>query len=194
VFGDSFTRTSNGELRRFALAVIAAHPTAYARLVGHEAMRGFTDNGGGIGPDIMINGRGDADFRGETARAEGGNKWFPGYTPPAAANGSALERYQHWVRVPRWLIGLFALAGLVGFVVGLVRRRGHPAEIFLLTGFGLASYIASVATVDFSERYIVCVYPLLAAGAALAIADLLPRRGPADESNAVADERTNEYA
>ncbi|MBA3431394.1 MAG: hypothetical protein H0U16_07930, partial [Actinobacteria bacterium] len=88
-----------------------------------------------------------------------------------------LRSYQDVVYSYGPLLGVFALVGLLGAVVGLPSREGRnlraEAALFVLAGLGLL--LASVMTTVYHYRYVLATAPLLAPAGAIGAAVLLGR-------------------
>jgi hypothetical protein len=82
-----------------------------------------------------------------------------------------VRAYRSVVHVPRPILGLLALAGVLGICLRIPARR----EVFLLVGSALIVLLATAATGGVSLRYLMPIVPLLAIGGSLATAQLLSR-------------------
>jgi hypothetical protein len=180
-FGDPYSLSvaelahADADMRRFAIAVIASRPVAFAGQIAGETLQFFA-------PGVMSSGTYDEpilfpvrsrptlpvfeDFRRDLT---------PGYVPPARWPAEPLATYQRWVHTPRWLLGLSALAALAALLVGLVPRTRpaihHRREIFLLIGSASALLVGGVLN-HFEVRYAIPAVPLFIAGGVLSLHDL----------------------
>lgn len=81
---------------------------------------------------------------------------------------SWIQEYQRHVALPGPLLGVIALAGLIG--VALAWRRGGPAALAWLTGVVLI--VTPAATADFDARYVVASIPAFCIAAALGVREI----------------------
>jgi hypothetical protein len=81
---------------------------------------------------------------------------------------SWIQAYQRHVALPGPLLGVIALAGLIG--VALAWRRGGPAALAWLTGVVLI--VTPAATADFDARYVVAGIPAFCIAAALGVREI----------------------
>ena len=182
---------SSSRLRRFAMAVIRAHPFAYARLVGRDVLRYFEPGAGSPGrsdtaislPAAPRTGPPWLDSRARDA-------YFPEYRPAVHTPAGVMRSYLNVVHPPRPLVALLVLATLASLAAplsgGRVETR-HRAESLLLTGMGLAMLLGATATSAFIVRYLEPSVPLIVSGGTIAAADLAAafrRRPPGPQADA----------
>lgn len=197
--GNARTARNDRMLRDFALAIIRAHPLAYARIVAADFLRFFdptasaySDSDGSTVtfPSAPLNGWLSAPVR---------DRYLPGYVSRVRWPASALVQYQKYSPDPRLLLGVLTAAALVAFlspILSLGRLRiGWRPEILLFTGSGLAMLLASAAFVAFVVRYLIPAIPLLACGGIVGARELIHvarahlngRRLPTGDHAAVAE-------
>jgi hypothetical protein len=170
--GEAMTARNNRLLERFAVAIIGAHPGAYARAVVTDFLRFFDPRAGPF-----------TDADGVTVTFPGAplttwvyrgprDRYLRGYRPQVRWPASLLRAYQKVFHTPRLVLGLLVLAALTAllapFASGGRLRPSHQPEILLLTGSGLAMLLGSAAFVGFVVRYLIPAVPLLMAGGVLA--------------------------
>jgi hypothetical protein len=181
---------SNDALKAFALAIIRDRPVRYARAIGSDFLRYFN-------PGQMSRGNSDLALtlpeegrivrRNELIR----DRYFPRYEPQVHEPAALMRGYQHRFHTPRWLMGLFALAGVLALAMALIGRGRvplpHRKEILLFVGAALLMLLGSAATSEFVLRYLIPVVPLLVCGGLAACADLaaLVRSGESARPRAV---------
>jgi hypothetical protein len=163
---------SNALLKRFAWSVIAGRPGAYAKLVGGDLLRFFEPGVASRGTSDNAINLPDRPRAGPPyLRTDVRDSYFPSFEPRVRAPAAVARRYQRLVHVPRPLIGLLALASLLALAAWRLPIP-HRREILLLTGMGLAMLVGAAFTSSFVLRYLLPALPLIAAGGALAVADL----------------------
>ena len=182
----------NRMLREFALAIIRAHPWAYAGW--SRATRQPSSRPGGRGcrrdrppaPRRVPSSRAAAAHR---SRARSATPWTlsrstprvrdryeQGYLPRVHWPAGLLVAYQDWFHIPRWLMGLLALVVAVSPLLSLTRLRPRLArrrETFLLGGMAIAVVVGSAAAANPSVRFLVPMAPLLVCGGTAALLDLV---------------------
>ncbi len=168
--GEARTARDNQLLEEFALAIIRAHPLAYATAAGADFLR-FFDPGASPARDadgatVTFPSAPLTDW----VYAGPRHRYVPGYVPRVRWPASLLVSYQKVLRAPRLLLGALAVVALIALLVPLVTplQLVRRAEIFLLTGSGLAMLLGAAALVGFVVRYLVPSVPLLVAGGLLA--------------------------
>ncbi len=167
---------SNQILRRYALAIIRDRPLRYAQMVGADFLRYVTP---GVGSRytsdwaVLLPDHRRAPDRAVRAAPNLRRVYLPATRAPVAV----VRAYQSVVHTPRWLLAWLALVALSCAPLSLIRGLVIPrrAEIFLLTGSGLALLLGSVATNDFILRYLLPTVPLLIAGGVAAADGLVFR-------------------
>jgi len=163
----------NRVLGTFARAVIRARPGRYAALVATDFVRFFVPGVGSRGySDNAIRLPDDAGDVLVDTRVR--DRFLPGYAQQVRTGAGALRAYSDIMHTPRWGMGLLALAGLAAAALGGAHRR----EVVLLVGAALLLLLGSAATSEMVVRYLVPCVPLLVAGGALALRDLLARVRP----------------
>jgi hypothetical protein len=176
-------RRNNRLLRRYALAVIRDQPVTYARVVGRDFLKFFTEKSRFfVLPPDPLTGYGDGSNPGLVRLVlDDRRNFLPGFEPRAAAPKAQLRDYDKgfWVRPP--LLGALLLAALVAIAAALARRRPgwvpRRREIMLLAGMALGVLLGSVATSDYAPRYMTPLIPLIVAAGLLALEDLVGLRG-----------------
>jgi hypothetical protein len=171
VYGGMGAPGSAAPLRAFATAAIRARPFAYAGLVGADLLR-YVEPGastpGGSDSAITLPAAPGAVFDPATR-----DQYFPDYRPAASAPAGLARAYADVFHFPRPLLVVLVAAPLVLLAL---RRGAHLAEVLLLSGSGIALVVGATATSAFVIRYLVPALPLLIAGAALAVSDLVAQR------------------
>jgi len=161
---------SNRVLGSFARYVIEQRPGAYAQMVVGDFGRYFDPRGPNDGaPTLPTEPRNGPDTPYRRQLVEG---YQPGQSFPDDAMRWYVDRIHTW----RPVMGLLLLLALVAVAAMFRRgalRPGRRSEIVVLSGSGLAMLLGSVATSDFSIRYLVPCVPLLVIGGALGLAYLL---------------------
>jgi hypothetical protein len=175
---DPRQKESNRLLKEFALLVIRERPGDYAELVASDLVRYFR-------PGKMSPARSDEGLylsRPLTTEPSSARRYAPGTRPTAGVAGLLLD-YERAVHTPRWLLAplvIVPLLALLGsFLPPLRDFTPHRAEVFLMTGAGMALLLGSVATSGFIVRYLIPVVPFIVAGGVLAVSDAfaaIPRR------------------
>lgn len=159
----------------FATAIIRAHPFDYAAVVAGDFGRTFEPEGGGVDPTLVF--PSSRSFVWESAQPERSlrDRYFPGYRRTVREPAGFLLAYQRVFHTQRWLMGLFALAVLLGAVASLVGRpeRSLRAAYLLLGGMGLGLVLGPVATVELNLRFLAPAVPLLVCAGVLAVRDLV---------------------
>jgi hypothetical protein len=178
--GWEFDSRVNALATNFALRAIQAQPAAYLGTVWESTMENF---------ELQL--RGSAAWFSERrnrfpaatprplralARS---NRELRGYASGYTYNGRRdpstrvvqpfagwIQVYQRFVILPGLLLGLIALAGLVGIATSW-RRLGGPALLPWLTGVVLV--ITPAATTDYGARYLVASIPAFCIAAAIGI-------------------------
>ena len=157
---------SNRVLRGFAKAVIRDQPGDYARVVVADVARFFEPGHASLGASddaLVLPRRPGEAFQDDPAH----KLLIPDYRPPARPPAAALHAYAGVVHLPRPLL---ALAALLGVLAVIVRR---DKDVFLLVGMGLALLIGAAGTSDFVLRYLLPAAPLLLAGGAVGLRALV---------------------
>ena len=186
----------NRTLRRFALAIVRAHPWAYVKMVARDSTAIFTPGGRGVDVTVRLpragaelDGGGRAPLaceecdgmRVEPVDAGVRDRYEPGYEPRVHWPSGLLTAYQDWLHTPRWLMGALALVAALCAVLSPTRLRErlpHRRETFLLGGTAIAVVIGSAAAANPSVRFLVPMVPLLACGGALGLLDLALAKWP----------------
>ena len=159
----------DNRLRRFAGAVIAGRPGAYAELVGLDFWRFFE-------PGMMTRGDQD-DLTVSFGRFERRQRFmappptravrtFPSYHAPQRAPAGLLRVYARFGHVPRLGLLWLLLTALVVLIAGLFRpalRMPRRAEIALLGASAFCFLLGHALTSDFAVRYLVPAVPLIVA-------------------------------
>jgi hypothetical protein len=96
---------------------------------------------------------------------------LPGLRLSVRSPAAIARAYRSVVHLPRPILGLLALAGVLGICLRIPARR----EVFLLVGSALIVLLATAATGGLSLRYLMPIVPLLAIGGSLATAQMLGR-------------------
>jgi len=155
----------------------------YARMDGRDVLRYFQPNVfGDSGTDRALrpdyNPIGYEDFRKPSF-----DEWAPQYRrdgTTAVVPRAPIDAYGRWLHTPRWLLGIGTLLACLAVVAAVVLRRRfeleHRREAFLLLGGGLAVVVGATATSAFVLRYLMPALPLLWAGIALVLSDVLALR------------------
>ncbi|MFN2616943.1 MAG: phospholipid carrier-dependent glycosyltransferase [Thermoleophilaceae bacterium] len=165
----------NRTIRSFALRIARHRPLAYGSATALDFARFFAPEVASERPDdgpIRLPVDLQHRFPGFHAQA----RFFPDYDPRAHPPAALVRSYRGVVHTPRWLMALFALAGLALLPVGR-RNRGRAVlprrrEALFLTGTALVMLLGAAATTNFNVRYVVALVPLFTAGGVLAIEDL----------------------
>jgi hypothetical protein len=179
LYGSMGAPGSARPLRQFALATIRARPFAYTKLVGADLLR-YAEPGAATpgGSDAAVTLPAEPRPPQGPTDTETRDQYFPDYHPSVSAPAGLARTYANVFHFPRPL--LIALAGIPLVLLGF-RLRGRPTnhlpETLLLSGSGIALVIGATATSAFVVRYLVPAIPLLTAGAALGVSELLPRSG-----------------
>ena len=174
----------NAALKDFAIAIIKDRPLRYGRMVGADVARYFLPGvHGESGSDSVLQGEIQPPPADPT-HEQSYQRWAPRYDRAGGPRlpEAAVDAYARWLHTPRWLLGIGTL--LAGLAIaasvplqGRVRLE-HRREAFLLLGSGLALVVGATATSEFVLRYLIPALPLLWAGIALVLADMLAlRRG-----------------
>jgi hypothetical protein len=162
-------RHGNATLRQFAFTVIAHHPLDYARVVGDDFGRFFTDSPT-LRPEVGLARNATKDTSVEQSYyAQTQARTFPDYVHPASTPG-ATAFYEDWVIAPPWLVGALGALALVA-VAALRRRLAHRREVLLLAGMGLVVLLGSAATSEWQSRHLVSVTAVIVAGGMLALSE-----------------------
>lgn len=182
LFGYTSSARSNHLLRAFAIAIIRAHPGAYAESVSRDFMRYFEPGGGAVDVALTLPTDVPYPFSDNALRIS----IFPGLQLGVHQPASLARAYHRHVHTPRPLLALLLLAGLVALGLATLGRRSaavpHRQEIFLLIGMSLALLVSAVMTVELQVRYLLPTVPLLVGGGALALSDLYAFLFPAFSS------------
>lgn len=170
----------NATLKDFAIAIIKDRPFRYARMVGHDVVRYFEPGAHGeSGSDVVLMGERQPGPQGQMRNGVLG-AWAPRYDDKPNLPNGAVDAYARWLHTPRWLLGIGTLLAGVAIVASLALRRRfeleHRREAFLALGSGLALVIGATATSEFVLRYLMPALPLLWAGIALVLHDVLALR------------------
>lgn len=151
-------RRLNDIMWRHALAIIRDRPLRYAGMVGADVARYFEPGVASLSvSDTAISLPAATGVTGLDPRIA--RRWFPGVATTVHPPAAVLRTYADWVHTPRWLMGLFVLTGLAGFVTGPRRR-----DLLLLVGLPLAILVGATATSDFILRYLVPLVGLVSCG------------------------------
>ncbi len=175
--GAARSAANNQVLQDFAVAIIRTHPLAYAHVAAADFLRFFDpraiphNDPDGVTvtfPSSPLLGWVYGSYR---------DRYLPGYKARVRWPAPLLVQYQKRFPDPRLLLGVLSIVALVALLAPVlplghldVRRR---AEIFLLTGSGIAMLLASAAFVAFVVRYLIPAIPLLISGGILAVNELL---------------------
>jgi 4-amino-4-deoxy-L-arabinose transferase-like glycosyltransferase len=175
--GAARTAHNNQMLEDFALAIIRAHPLAYATTAAADFLRFFDPTASAYSdpdgatvtfPSAPLTGWLSAPVR---------NRYLPHYIPRVHWPAPALLQYQRYCPDPRLVLGgltVFAFLALLAPILTLGRLQvEHRPEILLLTGSGLAMLLASAAFVAFVVRYLVPAIPLITCGGLVAVRELI---------------------
>jgi len=182
----------NRMLRDFALAIIRAHPWAYARMVARDSAAIFTPGGRGVDVTVRLP-HGGAELAGggraplaceecdavdvEPVDTRVRDRYEPGYEPRVHWPAGLLVAYQDWFHIPRWLMGALALVVALSTLLSLTRLRHRlprRRESFLLGGMAIAVVVGSAAAANPTVRFLVPMAPLLVCGGTAALLDLVP--------------------
>lgn len=175
--GAARTARNNQMLLDFAIAIIRAHPMAYAETVTTDFLRFFdptasaySDSDGSTVtfPPAPLTGWLSIPVR---------NRYLPRYVPRVHWPASLLLQYQKYCPDPRLVLAALTILALLAWLApvlsfGRLQVRHRP-EILLLTGSGLAMLLASAALVAFVVRYLIPAVPLLLCGGVLGTGELL---------------------
>jgi hypothetical protein len=94
---------------------------------------------------------------------------LPGLKLSVRSPAPIVRAYRSVIHVPRPVLGLLALAGVLGICLRIPARR----EVFLLVGGAMIILFATAATGGLSLRYLMPIVPLLAIGGSIATAQML---------------------
>jgi Dolichyl-phosphate-mannose-protein mannosyltransferase len=183
--GAARTAHNNQLLEDFAIAIIRAHPLAYADTAAADFLRFFDPTASAYSdPDGATVTFPTAPLTGWLS-ASARNRYLPRYAPRVHWPARVLAQYQKYFPDPRLVLGVLTVAALLAALapilsLGRLQVRHRP-EIFLLTGSGLAMLLASAALVAFVVRYLIPAVPLLTCGGVVAARELIyARRRRAD--------------
>ncbi|MDQ6746437.1 MAG: phospholipid carrier-dependent glycosyltransferase [Actinomycetota bacterium] len=178
--GAARAASNNRVLQDFAIAIIRAHPLAYARTAASDFLRFFDpaaippNDPDGLTvtfPSAPLLGWLYGSYR---------DRYLPGYVPRVRWPAPLLVQYQKRFPDPRLLLGVLSIVALIALLAPILSRGRlevrHRAEIFLLMGSGIAMLLASAAFVAFVVRYLIPAVPLLISGGILAVNELLRLR------------------
>jgi len=177
-FGEPGTRAeklrANARLREFGTAVVRARPFEYIERVASDYVRFFEP-----GTMSVVRSYDDPITLPDKARPTGGGTvhrtYFPDYGMRVHPPADALATYGRLIHTPRWLMGAFALVGLVVVMLGVFprwrQRLPRRREVFLLVGGGLAILLPAAMN-HFELRYLIPSVPLLVCGGVLGLQDL----------------------
>jgi hypothetical protein len=163
----------NEVVRSVALKIITHQPATFVTTVARDVLRGFLPGGGGDSDaSLVLTYRGGRPYpfdMGWPAARNIATKFKLSYRTPTVSRSSFVALYWRWMRVPRALIGLAGIAGLLTLArPGWRRSEGAPAAALLaLTAFGM--FTVSVAMSAFELRYMVPLVPLFCAAGAIGI-------------------------
>lgn len=171
-------RHTNTTLRGFALSVIAGRPAAYSQLVLSDFLRYFEPWRGAQSDDYETTALPRAGPYDAHVDPQQRAHWVPDYVGVAHPPANALNRYRHWIHLPRVLLAALVFCSLLWLVLRAAMPRrlasANTAAIAVLVAAGLFKLLGSVATADFAVRYLVPVAPLLVCGGVLSF-DALAR-------------------
>lgn len=170
----------NDTLKKYAIAIIRDRPVRYARMISHDVLRYFEPGVYGVsGTDDVL----QADHQPntpETQRAGAFKLWAPSYDTKVSLPRGMVDWYAKWLHTPRWLLGITVLLGGLLLTASIVLRRRfdlvHRREAFLFLGGGIALVVGATATSEFVLRYLMPALPLLWAGVAIVLADVIALR------------------
>lgn len=170
----------NEALKDFAIAIIKNRPIRYARMVGHDVVRYFVPGvHGESGSDVVLMGELQPGPQGP-AREEVLRRWAPRYDAKTNLPDAVVDAYARWLHTPRWLLGIGTLLAALAIVASIALRGRfeleHRREAFLLLASGLALVVGATATSEFVLRYLIPAVPLLWAGVALVLTDVIALR------------------
>jgi hypothetical protein len=167
-------RFVDSRMKGWARAHIEARPGRYARDVGDEFVRFFRPGGGGIDSTIEL--PRSAEEQRINDHPEIRPEHLPDWSPSARWPAAAVRDYASAVHLPRWAMGILALASLVAVAAAAALRRRvrmrHVPEIALLAGAALGILLATSATNALWLRYLVPVAPLLSCAGVAALVQL----------------------
>lgn len=175
-------RRANALLGQFAFAVIRDQPVTYGWTMTKDIGRVFLTDGGTQASDLLGLPSEPAIARDNAAHAQIRRAYIAASPQSRVQFPASLFRLYRYVTTPGWLTMFLLLVSPAAVVRAVARRcRGrrpppsaHTWEIVLLTGSTFAVTAGAVATIQVDYRYLLVVLPLLAAGGALALDDLLP--------------------
>ena len=181
--GSPFDSRANSLATNFALRAVRAQPTAYLKAVWQSTTDNFEPQSKGspawfserryrFPATTPLSLRALARFNRELPQYESGYI-YNGHRDPSTRLVQPFARwigvYQRYVILPGLVLGLIALAGLVG-VMTAWRRLGGPALLPWLTGAVLI--ITPAATTDYGARYLVATIPAFCMAAAIGLAHI----------------------
>ena len=159
-FGGENLPESNQALRKFARAIIRAHPGDYARIVARDVVKYYSVSGAA---DVPLN----------LPRRPQPRAWYEENFPDTRQTinfpEGALRAYHDVAHVRGWMLVPFLLAALAGLLIGRLRRRIPHQEVFLLAAAGFAILLGSAATSGYVFRYFIPTVPLILCAGLLAI-------------------------
>jgi hypothetical protein len=157
----------NERLRRFALAIIRAHPWDYLRTVSVEFLAYLRPDRSVPKSAVLFPER---DLPHEALVNESVDRHFPGFEQRLHPPAGFLLRYQDIVHVPPVLLALLVFASVASVAVAAASRTSslpYQAEVVFLSGTALTLSFAAVATVELTLRYLIPTLPLLVCGGVL---------------------------
>jgi hypothetical protein len=184
--GAAFSGRVNSLATNFAERAIIAQPLDYLKVVWDATLQNFSLPGSTTwqnqsvyffpaAPEslkALANSIGSSEYK--ASSIYGGGDTTMRLKQPFAG---WMRIYQRFIVVPGPLLGLIALAGLIG-VAAAWRRRGGPALLAWLTGMVLI--IVPAATADYDARYTVAAVPAFCIAAAIGLRDISAGRAGRD--------------